>query len=60
MKLEDCKIIVTGAASGMGRHFTLRLVNSGAYVAAGDVNEEALASLAEECKGKTGSILPRA
>jgi 3-oxoacyl-[acyl-carrier protein] reductase len=55
MKLEDLKIIVTGSARGMGRHFCVRLAEAGAQVAAGDVDEAGLASLVEEtkdCKGK--------
>lgn len=47
MKLEDLKIIVTGAAQGMGAHFAKRLFEGGAKVAVGDVNEEALAALPE-------------
>jgi 3-oxoacyl-[acyl-carrier protein] reductase len=45
MKLEDLKIIVTGAASGMGAHFARALHASGAKVAAGDVNEGLLNEL---------------
>ena len=33
MKLEELKIIVTGAASGMGAHFARRLHEAGAKVA---------------------------
>ena len=52
MKLEDLKIIVTGGAQGMGRHFALRLAEAGAQVAVGDVNEVGLAETLEA--GKTG------
>jgi len=45
MKLDELKIIVTGAASGMGAHFARRLHECGAKVAAGDVNEALLAEL---------------
>jgi 3-oxoacyl-[acyl-carrier protein] reductase len=45
MKLDELKIIVTGAASGMGAHFARRLHESGAKVAAGDVNEALLAEV---------------
>jgi 3-oxoacyl-[acyl-carrier protein] reductase len=45
MQLKDLKIIVTGAASGMGAHFARRLAESGAQVAAGDVNDRLLAEL---------------
>jgi len=34
MKLQDLKIIVTGAASGMGAHFAKELHAAGAKVAA--------------------------
>ncbi|HTM21834.1 MAG TPA: SDR family oxidoreductase [Kofleriaceae bacterium] len=45
MKLSDLKIIVTGAAQGMGAHFTRRLAEAGAQVAAGDVRDDLLAEL---------------
>ena len=51
MKLSDLKIIVTGGASGMGRHFAVRLVEAGAQVAVGDVNEAGLTETAALCKG---------
>src|SRR5450755_3775870 len=51
MKLQDLKIVVSGAASGMGRHFAVRLVEAGAQVAIGDVNEAGLAESAALCKG---------
>lgn len=56
MEIKDAKIIVTGAASGMGRHFALRLAELGAAVAAADLSEEGLASLAAEAEGMAGSI----
>ena len=46
MKLADLKIVVSGAAGGMGRHFAVRLAEAGAQVAAGDVNEGGLAETA--------------
>lgn len=51
MKLQDLKIIVSGAASGMGRHFAVRLAEAGAQVAGGDVNEAGLAETAALAKG---------
>jgi 3-oxoacyl-[acyl-carrier protein] reductase len=47
MQLSALKIIVTGAAQGMGAHFARRLAEAGAQVAAGDVKEDGLAALAE-------------
>jgi 3-oxoacyl-[acyl-carrier protein] reductase len=51
MKLADLKIIVTGGAQGMGAHFAHRLVEAGAQVAIGDVNEGGLAATKESAKG---------
>jgi len=51
MKLSDLKIIVTGAAGGMGRHFAVRLAEAGAQVAIGDVNEAGLAETVAMAKG---------
>jgi 3-oxoacyl-[acyl-carrier protein] reductase len=56
MRLQDCKMIVTGAAQGLGRHFATRLAEGGAQVAAGDVNLEGLESLAAETKGAPGKV----
>jgi 3-oxoacyl-[acyl-carrier protein] reductase len=56
MRLEDTRFIVTGAAQGLGRHYALRLAEAGGQVAAGDVNEAALATLADETKGLRGKI----
>ena len=61
MKLEDLKIIITGGAQGMGRHFALRLAEAGAQVAVGDVNEIGLAETLEAAKtaGGRGKIHAR-
>ncbi len=56
MKLDQTKIVVTGGASGMGRHFSLSLAAVGGDVAAFDVNDEGLASLAAEAKGLPGTL----
>ena len=45
MQLNQLKIIVTGAAKGMGAHFATRLAEAGAKVAAADVDEAGLAAL---------------
>ncbi|WP_437319160.1 SDR family oxidoreductase [Sorangium sp. So ce385] len=59
MRLEDTKFVVTGAAQGLGRHYALRLAEFGGQVAAGDVNEEGLASLVEASQGLPGKIHAR-
>jgi 3-oxoacyl-[acyl-carrier protein] reductase len=59
MRLEDAKMIVTGAAQGLGFHFAKRLAEAGAQVAAGDVNEAGLAALVEETKGAKGKVHTR-
>jgi 3-oxoacyl-[acyl-carrier protein] reductase len=51
MKLESLKIVVSGAAGGMGRHFALRLAEAGAQVAIGDVNEDGLKETVSLAKG---------
>ncbi len=56
MKLEDAKVVVTGAASGMGRQFALEFAAAGAAVASCDVNDEGLASLAEEASALPGTV----
>ncbi|MCK6550565.1 SDR family oxidoreductase [Myxococcota bacterium] len=56
MKLSDCKMIVTGGAQGMGKHFAMRLAEAGAQVAVGDVKEEGLQALVAEAKDLPGKI----
>ncbi len=56
MRLNDLKIIVTGAAAGMGAHFAKRLAEAGAQVAAGDVNEAGLKELAAAGADFSGTI----
>jgi 3-oxoacyl-[acyl-carrier protein] reductase len=51
MKLSDLKIIITGAAQGMGAHFARRLAEAGAQVAAGDVRDDLLAELSKSVDG---------
>jgi len=51
MKLQDLKIVVSGGASGMGRHFAVRLAEAGAQVAIGDVNEPGLTETVGLAKG---------
>jgi 3-oxoacyl-[acyl-carrier protein] reductase len=59
MQLSQLKIIVTGAAQGIGAHMARRLAEAGAQVAAGDVQEAALTALAEAARGLPGKIHTR-
>lgn len=52
MELEETKIIVTGAAGGMGRCFATNLAEAGARVMACDIDEAGLAEMAEEVDGE--------
>jgi 3-oxoacyl-[acyl-carrier protein] reductase len=45
MQLNELKVIVTGAAGGMGAHFARRFAESGARVAVGDVDEARMSEL---------------
>jgi 3-oxoacyl-[acyl-carrier protein] reductase len=56
MQIEELSAIVTGASSGMGRHFALSLCREGARVAAFDVNPEGLSSLAREAQALKGAL----
>jgi 3-oxoacyl-[acyl-carrier protein] reductase len=60
MKLADLKIIVTGAARGMGAHFATRLCEAGAQVCAGDVDVGGLAELAAATGKAPGTLHTRA
>jgi 3-oxoacyl-[acyl-carrier protein] reductase len=59
MQLSSLKIIVTGAAQGMGAHFARRLAEAGAQVAAGDVKEDGLTALADATRGLPGVVHTR-
>jgi len=54
--LSDLSIIVTGAASGMGRTFALELAREGANVLAADLDAEGLASLQTEADSLPGAL----
>ena len=56
MDIKDLKIIVTGAASGMGKTFALELVKGGAKVMACDLSEEGLLALKAECSDYSDSF----
>jgi 3-oxoacyl-[acyl-carrier protein] reductase len=48
MNLEELRIMVTGAARGIGRHLALQLCRAGAKVLAVDLDGQGLKTLAEE------------
>lgn len=52
MDVKDLNVIVTGAASGLGRCFSLELARAGASVMACDIDSEGLEALAEEAEGE--------
>ena len=51
-------VLVTGAASGIGRATAIRLADEGAGVVAVDVNAGLLAELGAEAAGRTGAVTP--
>lgn len=57
MRIENIKAIVTGAASGLGRCFTLELARAGVAVAAGDIDLPGLERLKAECEDLPGRLL---
>ena len=56
MILADMKIIVTGAASGMGAYFARQLAAAGAQVVAGDVDGGGLEKLSASSEGLPGAV----
>jgi 3-oxoacyl-[acyl-carrier protein] reductase len=56
MRLEEVRAIVTGAASGLGRHFARELVGAGASVVAGDIDTDGLEQLKAEAAPLPGRI----
>jgi 3-oxoacyl-[acyl-carrier protein] reductase len=56
VKVEQARAVVTGAARGLGRHFTLSLLREGAGVVAGDVNGAGLRALKAEAEPLPGAL----
>ena len=52
MRFKDKIVVVTGAASGIGRASVLRFAAEGATVIAADINQAAGAELASQSNGK--------
>ena len=57
MKIAETKAVVTGAAQGLGRHFALSLLQEGAGVAAGDINEAGLRRLKADAAALPGTLI---
>ncbi len=57
LDFNGMNIVITGAASGLGRLATERLVAAGATVHAVDVDVDGLARLAADAEGADGSVL---
>lgn len=56
MQINETRIIVTGAASGMGKHFALALCREGAKVAAVDINAEGLSQVRQAAEDLAGTL----
>lgn len=57
MELEAVKVIVTGAASGLGRHFVRQFLSAGALVAAGDIDAAGLELLKTESENLSDRVV---
>ena len=57
MKISELKMMVTGAARGMGRHFALSLCEGGAQVAAMDLDSQGLQQLSADADKLPGRLL---
>lgn len=56
ISLARVRAIVTGGASGLGRHFVCELLRAGATVAAGDIDTVGLAKLASDTASLSGTL----
>ena len=52
MQINKKNVIITGAASGVGKELTKQMIKKGAHVAALDINEENLEKLKQELNSK--------
>ncbi|MEJ2214191.1 MAG: SDR family oxidoreductase [Gammaproteobacteria bacterium] len=58
MKLENKKIVLTGASGGIGSEIAIKLAKAGADVALLDRDKDALESLAKRISVQGGNVLP--
>ena len=59
MQLERVRAVLTGAAGGIGREFTLRLLAAGASVYASDLDASGLRALRRQTPGLPGQMFAR-
>ena len=57
MQVQGSKFLVTGGASGMGRHFVLSLARDGADVAFCDLGEDGIQAVVAEAAGLPGKVV---
>lgn len=56
MQIQGSKVLVTGGASGMGRHFVLELARAGADVAFCDLNADGIKAVEAEAADLPGKV----
>ena len=56
MQVADVRAVITGAASGLGKEFTLRCLEAGAWVYAGDIDSAELRYLRREASRFPGRL----
>jgi 3-oxoacyl-[acyl-carrier protein] reductase len=57
MNIAECKVIVTGGGSGMGREFALSFARGGASVLAVDIDEATVQGTVDGAAGSSGKVV---